>query len=83
MNCYYCNKPINHSETVTDGDLKFHHYCHTKMFSQKWLVKPSAVYYTIVDESGGLIAFMSLTEDDKQIAEYICKLHNDNINKNS
>lgn len=36
-----------------------------------------------IDEADNLIAFMSLTEDDRQMAEYICKLHNDNINKNS
>ena len=83
MNCYHCNTNINNSEIITDGDLCFHHYCHTKLFSQKWVVKTSAVYYTIFDETDNLIAFMSLTEDDRQMAEYICKLHNDNINKNS
>lgn len=37
-----------------------------------WKIKPTAVYYTIVDEDDKLICFMGISEKDYQKARLIC-----------
>ena len=45
----------------------------------KWEVKATAVYYTIVDEEGVLITFIGLSGKDREVAQHICDLHNSSL----
>ncbi len=45
--------------------------------NSSWRIEPTAVYYTIKNEDNAIVCFMSLSEKDREIAEHICKIHNE------